>query len=895
VRPAYGVTLGALWLVLVVGAARAVAQRPPAPAAPPAPTPTAAAADSAQPILIELRLGHVASRTVRAYQVRTEVLVPLTQVLQLAEIGYRLSPAGRLEATVDPGERHLVVDVQSDTMRYGALRVRLEPEFRLFRDGELYVGAERLGDLLGSPFVVDFAELTVTLADPSDLPVARRGRRAAARAALLRGPEALHPDLLLSADRPRWDGLVFDYSVLAPSTEPVAGSGYTAALGADAFGGSLELGASSIGRAADGIVRIDGSWTGVWRDSRWLQQLRLGDGVSTGRAPRLLRGLSITNAPFIRPSVLGFERYAGELEPGGGWSIEAYRAGELLGFDSADAAGRFRLQLPVRYGENPVDFVAYGPLGEIRHFNQTFRVLGELLPAQRFEYGVSAGSCRSALCRSTGNIDLHYGVTERWTVEAGLDQFWRGTLPDPSRPGASIVLPDLSHPYAAVVGSLTNAWAVTADGVQAAFAHGGLRYEPSIDLRLTADYTRYAAGTVAPILTSPGARSRLSLVGFLRPLPRAGFFYFDGTLDRLTSVTGGVGLVTTVVRVETSTQGQQVRALPFVRVEQDAPQGAPSVTRAFLGVNTFVLPRPVLGPLLGAIWLRTQTEVETDGPVRLSAYSVLAARPVGRGLRVETGVSWLRGSRGPVLSLTLTSYLSGMRSYTTLTAPTGGVVSGSQYVQGSLLWDRATGRLATAPGPSLERSGVSGRVFLDENANGIQDPGEPGLAGVRVRVGTSTAVSDANGEFRVWDIVPFEPVSVQVDSLSLPSPLTVPAFGSALLEPGPNRFRGLNIPVVRGAVVEGRVTRGLGKDRVGVAGATLVLTERKSGARRTMTTFSDGGFYTFGVKPGAYELTVEAGTLASLRASAAPLRFTLGPTATGEGVSGLELELRPKP
>src|SRR5207245_11526144 len=118
-------------------------------------------------------------------------------------------------------------------------------------------------------------------------------------------------------------------------------------------------------------------------------------------------------------------------------------------------------------------------------------------------------------------------------------------------------------------------------------------------------------------------------------------------------------------------------------------------------------------------------------------------------------------------------------------------------VRGSVLWDRAAGRLTTAPGPSLGRSGGSGRVFLDENADGVQNPGERGVPGVRVRVGTSTAVSDSDGEFRVWDIVPFEPVSVQVDSLSLSSPLLVPAFASALLEPGPNRFRRLNLPLLR--------------------------------------------------------------------------------------------------
>src|SRR5207244_10572634 len=158
-----------------------------------------------------------------------------------------------------------------DTMSYGARRVRLEPEYRSFRDGELYVGAEQLGDLLGSPFVVDFSELTVTMADPSDLPVARRLRREAARTALLRPRETGRPDLLLAAEHPRWDGLVLDYTLLAPSGDPLAGSGYTGALGADAFGGSLELSASSVGRAADGVGQIAGAWAGVGRGPRGLQ------------------------------------------------------------------------------------------------------------------------------------------------------------------------------------------------------------------------------------------------------------------------------------------------------------------------------------------------------------------------------------------------------------------------------------------------------------------------------------------------------------------------------------------------------------------------------------------------------------------------------------------------
>jgi len=171
------------------------------------------------------------------------------------------------------------------------------------------------------------------------------------------------------------------------------------------------------------------------------------------------------------------------------------------------------------------------------------------------------------------------------------------------------------------------------------------------------------------------------------------------------------------------------------------------------------------------------------------------------------------------------------------------------------------------------------------------------VPGVRVRVGTASAISDSDGTFRVWDVVPFEPVVVAVDSLSLPSPLLVPAFGSALVEPGPNRFRGINIPIVQAGVIEGRVVRAAagGARPEGVGGVVLVLTDRRTGAVQRFSSFTDGGFYAMGIKPGDYQLAIDPRTLAALLATAVPLRFTLSPSPAGMGASGLEVRLTPKP
>jgi len=815
-------------------------------------------------VVIELRVGRIAGTTVQAYRVRSEVLLPVSQLFQLVEISHRLSPEGRLEATMDPGHRRIIIDARSDTMQFGDRRVHIEPEFRRFEGGELYVGSERLGDLLGVLFAVDWAELSATIVDPSELPIARRLRREAAREAYLRRPDALRADVTLGLERPSWDGVVVDYSLFSPSEDPLAGSAYTFGLGADVGGGSLEMLAQSVGPAEDGRVHVDASWTGVWRDHRWLKQLRLGDVASTGPRGRGLRGVTLTNAPFVRPSLVGALRYAGRLDPG--WSVEAYRGGDLVAFDSADAAGGFSIDLPVRYGENPVDFVAYGPFGEIRQFNRTYRVLAELLPARQFEYGLSGGECRGVTCNATANVDLRYGVSRRWTVQGGLDQFWRDSLPD------------RLHPYAAVVANPSNAWALQGEVVGAALARGALRYEPSVDLRLEGEYAHFTRDS-ASVLATAGRRAQWALSGFLRPKTAQGFFYFDGRVERISTDAGAL----TRTRLGASLQAAEIRFLPYVRTEHD------QTSRAFAGLGTFVLPHASWGPFLGQVLFRTTTELERRAG--LVSWSAFAARPVTREVRLELGTIWQRGDPGLTYTLTLTTYLSAVRAVTAVFAPPGRAASATQFVQGSVLWDRQAGRLGVAPGPSLERSGLSGRVFMDENANGIRDVGEPSIANARLLVGSLATRTDSSGAYRVWDLVPFEPVFVSLDSLSLESPMLVPLFARTSIVPGPNRFRSLDIPIVQAGVIEGRVTRN-GK---GVGGVTLVLTERRSGARRTLLTFNDGAFYLMGVKPGDYELTVQQQVLDALAVDAVPLRFQLAPTPNGVGRSDLEVRLNARP
>jgi hypothetical protein len=413
------------------------------------------------------------------------------------------------------------------------------------------------------------------------------------------------------------------------------------------------------------------------------------------------------------------------------------------------------------------------------------------------------------------------------------------------------------------------------------FARSAVRYEPSLHLRVGVEAAAFATDTAQPLVFPPGRRSQWSVTAFWRPVPQRGFGFVDARVDHARTASGSE----LRARLSGSVQTGELRWFPYLRLERP---GSGTASRAFVGLDVFALPRPALGPVLGPVWWRGGWEAGGAAPTRVSAH---ASRPIGPVLRVELGATWARGAQGPTFTLVLTTLLPTLRGYSAVSAPAGAPVLATQFVQGSLLWDRANGAVAGAPGPSLERAGVAGRVFRDENANGVRDPGEHGIPDVRVLVGATRAHTDSFGRFRVWDLVPFEPIFVSVDSLSLRSPLDVPAFATASLVPGPNRFREFDIPIVRAGVIEGRVLRG-GR---GAAGVTLVLTDRRTGARRRFATFSDGAFYALGVKPGDYELGVADDVLDALEAAAEPVRFSLAPAAQASALEGITLTLTPRP
>lgn len=837
----------------------------------------AAAAPVSRPVqeeevVIELLIGRLARRTVLALSSDGLLLLPAREFFDLIELSVSIDSLGRLAGVREPERVPIAVDPGPLTASVGEETIRLAAPEVAWQRGTLYLATRVLEKLLDIQIEIDWVELLVGVTNPERLPVARRIARAEARRAREEAAEGI-AGRQFGVERPGWDGAVLDWSVFLPSARSLDAAIYRFGLGLNVLGGSLEAEYEAAARGTGGKERL--SWLGVWPDQIWLRQVGVGDVLGSGPRPSSLRGLLLTNSPFVRPAAFGREVLAGRLAPG--WEVELYRNGDLLDYAETDGRGLYRFDAPVEYGPNPLEFRAYGPFGEVQVFYRALRVEPDRLPDGTFEYGLSGGECLGRPCASAGNLDLRYGLSRLWTVRGGLDAFWRDTLPD------------LLQPYASLSGTVARAWVVRAEALRDGFAGTDVFYEPTPDLRVGVGGAVYDSEVESPILTPAGWRSEVHAFAFWRPMPARRAFFLEGGGRWLRTQTADQA----TLRLGATTQLGSSRLSGGVRHER-AETGGTVVSTTFGHVGASATLSLQGTPILDRLFLTGF--VEGSAEFGFERLEVSAARHLGIGWRIEGRSAWQRGSSEPLLALGLAAEFPAMRSFSHVTRPPGGDLSGTNVTEGSVIWNSPARRLEVAPVRSLRRGGVGGVVFLDANGNGRYDAGDQPLPNVVLQVGPHSVRTDDRGVFAAWDLVPFGTEWIAVDSFSLANPLWVPSFGRATIVIAPNGYRRVEIPVLPGAEVVGRVTIVTPRGEAALGGVRLELENLATGRRLSVTTFHDGEFYALGVPAGEYVVRIPRDVLDALGVEppSPPVRFSLRAGSEGSFAPFVEVKLIPK-
>ena len=778
---------------------------------------------------------------------RGKFLLPVQRMLDPLAVPFRFAADSGVLRVTRPGGVGIATLWLNEPRRLEAVAVAPLDSDDVHVDGPtVFVAANRLAELIEGVIDVDVGTLTIAIRREQGFPAqikldARTRRR---QEAMLASADSDEPDDAVPF-RARTGAGVLEWGMGGPLRRTSAPSTLDLRGGMGLMGGMLQVhGMMRVG-STDGASRLSDqelTYRRVFPGGRLLQQIHLGSIVSDGAEALPMRGVTVTNAPFVRGLRFDDVAFSRPLPPG--WEYEVYEGARLVGFADDSRAGP--MHVPLRYGTTPLRVRLYGPAGEVVESSVSYVIPVEQLRAGETQYAAGAGRCALG-CSGLWYADLRRGVTRTLTLQAGADAQRDSTW-------GSV------RPYGAVSYLPAPGWTAGLQARRHSYVRGSVQ-----------SFTNgHVDGGVSAGLNLPG----------------------EGGIS-VTSATQTMWFAHTNVRVRGLLPKLSERALMFSsRIEAPRGEGVSqwdfsatvptSVGMLEMGVQSdpFALVDTAAG---GGALVRLAPTIQLGrGVFRRLAYPILrleAGLQQGRFVQWETALS-LQPGRGFV-SITLRhapgiagtqltvggSYALGLGRVIGRMSRHGDRLDGCYSATGAVAFGSVR-RATPLEYGGLGLSGVEGHVFRDLDGDGRLGARDELVSGARVRVGGLVTRTDARGRYSLWNVMPYQAVNVRIDTLSLEDPGWVPALPARALRPSPQQYTQVEFGLVRTREVAGSLLAGAGISTT--AGVGLELRDMEGGALHAARSFSDGAFYFSRVRPGRYRLTLAASSAAALGIAAPP-------------------------
>jgi hypothetical protein len=153
---------------------------------------------------------------------------------------------------------------------------------------------------------------------------------------------------------------------------------------------------------------------------------------------------------------------------------------------------------------------------------------------------------------------------------------------------------------------------------------------------------------------------------------------------------------------------------------------------------------------------------------------------------------------------------------------------------------------------------------MDDNGDGIRQPGEAVLKGVPLTAGNALleTSTDASGRATIDGLEPFRPVMIGIDAGSLPDPYVQPALPGVVVTPRPGVATRVLLPMTAAGEIEGVMIRDGGNP---IEGLALELVDAEGRVRATALTEFDGYYLFESVAYGRYTVRLTKASAAALR------------------------------
>lgn len=816
---------------------------------------------------------------VRGYSDGTRSCIDLTDMIVALDLPIRVDQQlRRATGWVFDERRTLVIDRDAGRVTIASVSRPISPDSIVDTPEGWCVNPAALGDWMGVTLRVDLSNAILQLESPSPLPfelAAQRRNRAqtngdAISFNLADLPQARRPYALWqtpSVDVVASANVIRDARSAGPGGGTSVQRRYEIFASGEALGASFDARLSSDNRGVPQSLRLrayrsdpEGGLLGPLNATH----VAVGDvtGITTPIAtqPVAGRGAIVTNRPIDLPDNFDRMTFRGDLPAG--WDAELYRNGQLLGFATPGADGRYEfVDVRLLYGLNRFELVLYGPQGQVRREVRTIPVGIDAIPPQKTYYWAGVVQEEHDLLTLfdreprpfrrgwRGMLGIERGLNRRTSVGA-----WASTLVIEDKRYSVVeasVRRSIGPTLAELTGSLQSGGGRAARllwvgqlgtsyfQMESLVAGNGFRSD-RIPLGVTGlhslsfDQNLRIAGTTLPIHVEARYRQRVD-----------GQDHIEAQ-GRVSANWRNLSLTTQVNWAHSASQAQ------FDRQPDDVSLG-------FLGNARW-----------GKLRLRGEARVSISGPTDDTAFALVGewAASERSEWRVEFGYQAV--ARRGRIGVGFTRRFDRFSLSTTAEAATDGSVAAAVSIAFGFGPDPRNGGIRFSRERIASQGQVLATVFMDDNGDGRRQSGEQLVEAVTITAGSAVAErpTGEDGQTIVDSLTPFRPVLIGVDTSSIANPLISPAVPGVVVTPRPGVATHVLLPLVAAGEVDGTLRREGGN---GIEGIDLELVDQTGSVRSRARTEFDGFFIFETVPYGTYTLRI-----ATLSAQAIGVESPLG-------------------
>ena len=789
-----------------------------------------------------------------------EVYLPITDLFDFLMI--RNIPSPGLDSITGffiNQDATYLIDRDKSQIRYEDELFQLKPGDLVRTETNLYLRDYYFGHIFGLDCEFNFRTMSVRINTRLELPAIREMRQQTMRKNLNRLVGEEVADTTVRRTYPLFHFGMADWS--ANASEQLNGqvdSRLSLGLGSIIAGGEATIALNYNSYAPFAEKQQYYLWRYVNNDNRAVRQVMAGK-IATEATSSIydpVVGAKITNTSTQFRRSFGTYTLSDRTEPG--WIVELYVNNILVDYATADASGFFTFEVPLVYGNTLVRLKFYGPWGEERTREQNITIPFNFIPKKALEYSVSAGIVENNLHSKFSRTNVYYGLSRSITIGTGVEYL--------SSVSSGKIMSFVNGSF-----RLASNLLLSGEYSPEVRSKGTLTYRLPSSLQFDFNYIYYTKGQKA-INNNFREERKFSMS---MPIRFTDFSVYNRlSINQLVLPT--TNYTTSEWLISGALFGVSTNITSYaVFIGNTKPYYYSDISFSFpLPKNITIQPR--------AQYIYTNNNF-------LSAKLIAEKRVLKKGYLTASYEQNFRSNMHLVEFGFRYDFKFAQTSIST--RHTDKSTMFIQYARGSIINDSRTDYVYTDNRSNVGKGGISIIPFLDKNANGTREPGEPKVYGLNLRAnGGRIEKREMDTTIRIFGLEPYTDCFIEFDQSSFDNIAWRLKYRSMNIAVDPNLIKLVEIPINIIGEAAGTVKIDHKGEVVGLARIIVNIYDKNHKQIGRTLTEDDGYFSYFGLFPGSYDARIDSLQLRKLGLLSIPdsVNFNIAANLDGDYVDGLD-------